>query len=759
MRRLLLFAVPALLVAAAAAALALPTLRDLDAQVVEKFNGRRWDFPSRIYTDAFEIYPGMDLAAAGFSERLRRLDYRAVDGERPLRKGEFRRSGDGLDLVLHDAAGHTSGAPLHLALAGDTVTGMRDGGSGEELYVLQLEPEVIGGLYDVAWEQRREVALATLPPLLVQAVLLTEDRRFHEHHGIDPIGIGRAALANLRAGGVVQGGSTLTQQLMKNFFLTEDRTWRRKALEAVMAVLAERRYAKDEILEAYLNEIYLGQNGAQGVFGVWEASRFYFGRAPEDLTVGEIAMLAGLIRAPNVYSPHRAPEKARARRAVVLGVLHEAGVIDDTQRAAADGEPLRAAPSRVAANAAPWFVDFLRAELQAAYPPALLTSQGLGIYTSLDLELQQAAVDAVRDGLARLERRHPRLTRDPQRPVQAALVALRPQTGGVVAMVGGRDYATSQFNRATQAHRQPGSIFKPLVFLAAFEAAQQGGAPLTASSRLEDAPFDWRYDGRAWRPDNYGGRYLGDVSARTALEQSLNAATARLAERTGLPAIVATARRAGITSPLPEVPSVVLGAAEVTPFEIAQAYAVIANQGLRAEARGADKVLDRQGQLVERHSLAVEPAVSPEAAFLVTHLMRGVLDRGTGEGARELGFTRPAAGKTGTTNDGRDAWFAGFTPELLAVVWVGFDDGEPLGLTGAEAAVPIWTAFMQRATAATTPADFHPPTGVAMVRIDPYTGGVATAQCPAALVEAFARGTEPTAPCSAHATAAPPRLD
>ncbi|HMA47484.1 MAG TPA: penicillin-binding transpeptidase domain-containing protein [Frankiaceae bacterium] len=339
--------------------------------------------------------------------------------------------------------------------------------------------------------------------------------------------------------------------------------------------------------------------------------------------------------------------------------------------------------------------------------------------------------------------------------MQAALVALRPQTGGVVAMVGGRDYATSQFNRATQARRQPGSVFKPVVFLAAYERAEHDGEPLTARTELLDAPFDWSYDGQVWRPANYGNRYMGVVPARTALEQSLNAATARLAERTGLPAILDTARRAGISSPLPAVPSVVLGAAEVTPFEVAQVYAVLANQGLRADARAVTKVVDRQGQVIERHPLTVERAVSPEAAFLVTYLMEGVLDRGTGHAARVRGFTRPAAGKTGTTNDGRDSWFAGFTPDLVAVVWVGFDDGAPLGMTGAEAALPIWTTFMKTATAASPPADFVPPTGVALVRIDPYTGGIATAHCPETIIEAFPRGREPTAPCPLHSDTAP----
>ena len=741
-----------------AAIVAYPILRALDAQVVETLNGRRWDFPSRIYGDAFLLYPGLDLAAAGFSERLQRLGYRRAEGDAALRKGDFRQRADGIDLVLHDPP--TPGeAPseraVHLAVDGPVLTTIRDLRSGEELFALSLEPEVVSGLFDTTWEARREVRLDTLPPLLPRAVIVVEDRRFYDHHGVDPIGVLRAALANVRSGSVVQGGSTLTQQLIKNFFLSEERTMHRKAVEAAMALLAERRYEKNEILDAYLNEIYLGQNGVQGVFGVWEAARFYFARAPEELTTGEIALLAGMIRAPNIYSPFRAPDRARARRDVVLGLLRNDGAINEADYRAALAEPLRSAPPAVAANAAPYFVDFLRDELAGAYAPELLTTRGLDISTSLDVGMQQQAVAAVRDGLAELERRHPALSADPGRQVQAALVALRPQTGGVVAMVGGRDYATSQFNRVTQARRQPGSVFKPLVFLAAYERAQHDGQPFTARTELLDAPFDWAYDGQVWRPANYGNHYLGAVPARTALEQSLNAATARLAEQTGLAAILDTAHQVGINSPLPAVPSVVLGAGEVTPFEIAQAYAVLANQGLRAEARAITKVVDRQGQIVERHPLTVERAVSPESAFLVTYLMKGVLDRGTGHAARQRGFTRPAAGKTGTTNDGRDAWFAGFTPELVAVVWVGFDDGAPLGLTGAEAALPIWTSFMLRATAASPPADFVPPAGVALVRIDPYTGGIATAQCPETLVEAFPRGSEPTSPCPQHRATAP----
>jgi penicillin-binding protein 1B len=731
------------------------TLRRLDAVVVEKFNGQRWKFPSRIFADAFLVYPGLDLAAAGVYDRLQRLNYRPAAGE-PLRKGDMRRTADGLDLYLRDVAypdPHPSAGLVHLDLSGDVVTAIRNATTGETLYTVELEPELVSGLYDATWQARREVALADMPPRLLQAVVATEDRRFYSHHGIDPTGVVRALFTNVRSGSVVQGGSTLTQQLIKNFFLSEERTMHRKVKEALMALLTERRYTKEEILETYLNEIYFGQNGLQGIYGIWEASEFYFARTPRELSLGDVALLAGLIRAPNALSPFRRPDLARARRDTVLRLLVDDGAITRAEYEAAVAEPLHLAATHARGNAAPNFVDFLREDLSRNYPRDVLTSEGLGIFTSLDVQLQQYAAAAVRDGLAELERRYPRLVdARGDRPLQAALLALRPQTGGIVAMVGGREYETTQFNRAVHAHRQPGSVFKPLVFLAAFDTPAHDDDPITPASPVLDQPFEWAYDGGTWRPSNYRNEYLGRVTVRTALERSLNAATARIAYRVGLDPIIDVARRAGIASPLPPYPSIVLGAAEVTPLEVAQAYAVIANRGQKAALRAATKVLDRHGQIVERHPIAIERAVSPEAAFLVAHLMEGVVDRGTGRGVRDRGFTRPAAAKTGTTNDGRDAWFAGFTPDLLAVVWVGFDDHAPLGLTGAEAALPIWTEFMQHATAAMPPTPFRPPTGVALVRIDPYTGGIATAGCPETIVEAFRQGQEPTAPCPLHSS-------
>ena len=742
------------LLTAVAAASAWRYIHHLDATVVEKFSGPRWQLPSRIYSDSFLIYPGLDLEAAGLFDRLRRLNYRE-NTHGPLRKGDFRRTASGLDILSHDfaypgQAAHTQ--PVHLELRGDILERITDLTSGVELFSFYLEPEVITGVYESNWEERRVVSLAEVPPLLVHAIITTEDQRFFAHHGIDASGVLRALLVNLRHGRIVQGGSTLTQQLMKNFFLSEERTWRRKIREAVMAIIAERRYSKHEILENYLNEIYLGQNGLQGIFGIWEASRFYFARPPHELTLAETALLAGLIRAPNSYSPYRQPERAEQRRNTVLGMLAKSGTITAGEYAAAVTEPLRITPVHGGRNAAPYFVDFLQQDLERNYPREVLTSRGLSIFTSLDIQLQELAERAVGKGLAELERRHPQLTsRAPERRVQAALIAIQPQTGTIKAMVGGRDYQSSQFNRSVHGRRQPGSVFKPFVYLAAFEAARNAAEPISPVTWLDDEPFSWVYDGRVWSPANYRDRYLGPVTVRRALELSLNSATARLAHKVGLAPIRELARRMGISAELPPYPALVLGALEASPLQVAQAYAVIANQGLRAQLRVANKVVDRRGQLIERRPLAVVRIASPEAAYILTHLLEGVLDRGTGMGVRERGFTRPAAGKTGTTNEARDAWFAGFTPELLAVVWVGFDHGEPLGLTGAEAALPIWTAFMSAATAAYPASSFRPPAGVALVRIDPYTGDVATPHCPQSIGEAFWKGQEPTTTCAVHA--------
>ncbi len=728
-------------------------LRRWDAIVSEKFRTHRWTFPSKIYADSALIYPGIDLKAAGFLDRLHDLGYQPVQGS-ITRRGDYALTADSLDVFLHDfdyPSSETAGHPIHIALAGNIVTRIDDRSTQNEVFTLETEPELLSGLYQGVWEERHLVALPDVPPLLLHAIIDVEDQHFYEHHGVDVQGIARAMWVNLRSGHTVQGGSTLTQQLMKNFFLTEERSLKRKVTEATMALIVEHRFSKDEILENYVNQIYFGQKGAQGVYGIWEASHFYFAADPQTLSVAEMAMLAALIKGPNKYSPFRDPERALRRRNYALSLMLKQGDITNEQFAAAVKEPLRVSPVLNEGKDAPYFVDFVRQELAQNYPADVLTSEGLQIYTSLDMTLQKLAEELLPAGLAELEKLHPHLHADkPTEQLQGCLITIQPQTGAIKAMMGGRDYRSTQFNRCTQALRQPGSVFKPFTYLTAFEQTRHTPQAILATTRIDDAPFEWAFENQVWTPANYKKRYLGEVTVREALEFSLNAATARLAHEVGILPIIETARRMGITSPLPPYPSVILGSAEVTPFEVAQAFSVLANSGLRAAPLSIKKVLDRGGQPIERNPVQLEQVIPADTAYLVTHLMEGVVDVGTGAGARKRGFKRPAAGKTGTTNDYRDAWFVGFTPELLTVVWVGFDHKRAINLAGGEAALPIWTEFMKRATAGLPANPFVPPPGITMVRIDPASGQLATPECPKVIEEAFYDGTEPTTPCTVH---------
>jgi len=715
------------------------------AQIVdEKFSGRRWDFPSRVYSDEFLLHPGLDLEASGVARRLERLRYREV-AEAPRVGGEFRRTEEALEIALRPGArGRTATERVRLGLAEGRVTEVLDLETGDDRGAVSLEPEELTGIYQGEYEKRRAVRVVDVAPILIRAILVTEDGRYFDHHGVDLVGIGRAFVANIRAGEVRQGGSTLTQQLMKNFFLTSERTVSRKLEEMAMALVAERRYSKMQILENYLNEIYLGQRGARGIFGVAEASDFYFGKDPRDLVPAEAALLAGLIRAPNAYSPFASPDRARERRDTVLRKLRDIGEIDERTFRHAVDSPLMVVEPRRETNYAAFFVDHVKHELAQRFSEAVLTTEGLQIYTTLDPLMQEQATAAVVSGLDRLERDHARLReRAASNRLEAALVAIAPRTGAIRALVGGRNYAESQFDRVTQAKRQPGSAFKPVVYLAGVVATDPE-RHITPATLVDDAPFTWSYEGQTWTPRNYGDRYLGEITVRTALEKSSNAAAARVAEVVGLDSIIELAQRMGVATPLPEVPSIVLGSAEVTPLEMVSTYGVLASGGIRAEPFTIRRVETRDGEEILGEVPVFTRVVSPAAAFVVTHMLEGVLDAGTARSARSLGFERPAAGKTGTTNEYRDAWFIGFTPDLLAGTWVGFDDDALLNLSGGRAALPIWTSFMRSATAASPARPFQPPPGVSLVEVDRSTGRPAEEGSPATLIqEAFLAGEEP----------------
>ena len=720
-----------------------------------KFEGKKWRFPSKIYSDSYLLYVGINLRFEDLSEKLRRLGYRESRGV-PRVRGEYRiQSAKGqLDIYLHDFSYPTEqfkGYPVRISMQGASIAKIENIATGEEVFSLELEPELITGLYDRVWEERRVVTLSEVPPLIVKAILAVEDERFYNHYGVDPTSIVRAFWVNLRSGGVVQGGSTLTQQLMKNFFLSDERKLSRKIKEAVMALIAERKYTKNEILENYLNEIYLGQRGSQGIFGIWEASQFYFSKSLSDLTVGEAALLAGLVRAPNRLSPYKNFDAATKRRNVVLGKLLDDNIITRKQYDAALRESLPRRELVKVTNDAPYYVDYLRRELAENYSNDVLTAEGYRIFTSMDLQLQRLAEKSLAEGLEKLEGAYPALRRrGEQDNLEGAIVVLRPQTGEIKAMVGGRSYQKSQFNRVFQAKRQPGSVFKPFVYLAALMSSPEGSKRFTPVTMVEDSPFKWSYDGQEWSPGNYNDNYFGTVTFRRALERSLNSATARIARDVGIKRVRDIAHRLGIQSSLPALPSLALGAVEVTPLEVAVAFSTLANNGVRTRPLAVKQVMDAERRVLEKRDVRVEKVITPQLAFIMNHLLKGVMDRGTGDGARRAGFTRPAAGKTGTTNDYKDAWFVGYTPDLLAVVWVGFDNKAKLGLSGSQAALPIWTEFMKRATAGTPVTDFIIPPGIKMVEIDPLSGQLATTNCSYVLREAFREGEEPTTTCPLH---------
>ncbi len=698
----------------------------LENEVVTRFSGRRWDIPSQIYSDSLVVYPGINLQDTGFFQRLARLNYRPKATPAQVSgRGEYcYEPNKGRMLLFLHAFGYPyhqfDGQLVDVRLNSEQqVEELRDGVTHKPIDTFELEPEPISGIYQGTWEQRRLVRLSQIPPALIDAILAAEDHRFYEHHGLDPIRIAKAAWINIHSGHVVQGGSTLTQQLMKNFFLTQKRDWHRKMKEALMAYIAERRYSKDEILENYINDIYLGQRGQEGIYGVWEASEYYFSKVPRDLTIGEMATIAGMIRSPNRYNPLRHPDAARKRRDEVLVLMFADGYISRAALAQAMAEPIAARETFTENNDAPYFVDYVKHELAERYPPEVLTGEGLRIFTTLDIHTQKLAVNAVQSNLTKLENQHPRLRRkEASDRLEAALVAIEPQSGKIRAMVGGRDYRSSQFNRVVQSHRQPGSIFKPVTYLAALDETLSGEGHFLPTTVIDDEPFTWYYGGMSWSPANYKNRYFGAVTLQFALAESLNSATSRLAHEVGLHRIREMARKLGFGE-LPPYPSIVLGGIEVTPMQVARAYAILANGGLEVPPYAVTAVVDRDGRVIEGHEIKAEQVLPAQLAYEMDYMLQQVIKHGTGHEAIKAGFNRPAAGKTGTTNDEKDAWFAGFTPDLLAVVWTGFDKKEELDLTGAQAALPIWTTFMIDAEAGRPPTDFPTPPGIGIWRAQP----------------------------------------
>src|SRR5712692_5979434 len=587
-------------------------------------------------------------------------------------------------------------------------------------------------------ERRIFVALGQMPQALKQAVIATEDARFYSHFGVDPLGIARAVYQNFRRGRIVEGGSTITQQLAKILFLTPDRSLERKLKEAVLAVELERRYSKDRILEIYLNQIYFGH----GAFGVEAASRTFFGKGVSELSPGECAVLAGLPKAPATYSPFDHPEAAKRRRATVLTRMVDTGAIRVDQAKRLGDSALSLVPPERRRTTGQYYLEYVQQYLEAQYGPDLVFKGGLHVYTTLSPTMQLKAESTLREGLRALEtRRAATAGKDapaPERP-EGALLALEPQTGYIRAMVGGYDFFKSEFNRAVQARRQPGSAFKPFVYIAALEAG------LTPASIVDDSPVQYPFgaNGKIWKPDNYDRKFRGPITYQQALEESINVATIKVQERIGVRRTVDVARRLGVESPLHENLSIALGTSDLTLLEMTSAYGTLANQGVWVKPTAIRYVLDSQRKMLEENVPQGRQALPPDLAYVVTHMMQGTIERGTGQAAKALG--RPAAAKTGTTNDYSNAWFIGFTPHLATGVWVGYDRPRSLGKdeTGARVAVPIWTAFMKEALHGSPVEDFPIPEGVVLVPVDLSMAGT----CARPVMMAFISGTEPRNNC------------
>jgi penicillin-binding protein 1A len=584
-------------------------------------------------------------------------------------------------------------------------------------------------------ERRIFVPLAQIPQSLRNAVIATEDRRFYSHWGIDPIGIARATVQNYRRGRISEGGSTITQQLTKVLFLTPDRSLERKLKEAVLALELERRYPKDRILEMYLNQVYFGH----GAYGVEAAARTYFGKSVSELNVRESALIAGLPRAPSNYSPFEHPEAAKLRRELVFRRMVEFGALKEADAKRLARSDLGVIPAERRRTTGQYFLDHVQQALEARYGADLVFKGGLHVYTTLNPAMQLQAERALREGVRALETRSAGAKAKPGERPEGALITIEPQTGYVKAMVGGYDFFRSEFNRAVQAKRQPGSAFKPFVYIAALESG------FTAASRVDDSPVIYPVgrEGQAWKPENYDRKFRGPTTLQQAIEESVNVVTVKLQERVGLNRTIQVARRLGVSSALNADLSLALGTSDMTLLELTSAYGALANQGVWVPPTTIRYVTDAQGKLLEEHVPEGREALSPELSYLMTHMLRGVVERGTGQAAKALG--RPLAAKTGTTNDYSNAWFIGFTPRLATGVWVGYDRPRSLGRdeTGSRVAVPIWVTYMAKVLGDAPKEDFPVPERIVLLPVDLDPAN----ECVRPVPMAFVRGTEPIVHC------------
>jgi penicillin-binding protein 1B len=726
-----------------------------DRIIERRFSSPVFSNSARIYALPHTVREGEKIAGKEIAAELKRAGYSDQETQSPL--GSFRLGKDGIEISPGPESYHSPESAV-IKIEDGQITSIIS--RGKELSAYELEPQLVTALFDAEARSKRQVVkYGDIPPIMVQAVLAIEDRRFFEHSGVNFLRMFGAMWTDLTRQRR-EGGSTLTMQLSRGFFLTPEKTVKRKLIEMLIAEELEQKFSKQQIFEFYANWVNLGQRGSFAISGFAEASRSYFNKDLKDITLPEAALIAGIIQGPSRLSPYRHPERALERRNLVLDAMVETHAITREQADKAKAAPLKVAPPNVEASDAPYFVDMVRDTLINKFSEKDLNEESYRIYTTLDPDLQKAAAQSVEAGMKLVDEQIKKLRTKkvkvgkkfetkvaPGPQAQVALVALDPHTGAVLALVGGRDYGWSQLNHAV-ARRPTGSIFKPFVYAAALNTALDGSTTvITPASTVTDAPSTFVYGDQIYEPRNYKEEYHGDVTLRYALAMSLNNATVKVAEETGYDKVADLAKLAGIIS-VKATPAMALGSYDATPLDMAGAYTSFANNGIRLSPILLNSVRNTKGDVIANFGTDQRQVLDPRIAYVMTNMMEGVINNGLGYTAVRLrGFTQPAAGKTGTSHDG---WFAGYTSNLLCIVWVGFDDYSDLRLSGAQTAAPIWTEFMKKASALPQYSDmreFTQPTGVVDVQLDKATNRLATPACPDDYVSAFVAGTEPHETC------------
>jgi len=715
----------------------------------ERLRGGPYSTTARIFAAPGAIAVDDRTSPSEIAALLRHAGY---NENRTNPVGSYTVQADSID-IFPGADSYFDQEPATVKFAGGKIIRIVSLADNTSRPLYELEPQLITNLYNSNREKQRVVHYEDIPPVLRNAVLSAEDKRFFQHSGFDPVGVIRSAWVDVKRGKNTQGASTISMQLARDMFLTPARNWRRKLAEIMITMQLEQKLTKQQIFEMYCNGVDLGYRGSFTIRGFGEASQAYFGKDIRSLSLPEAASLAAIVRGASYYNPYRHGDRVRDRRNVILALMRGNGFIDDREYAVAVETPLKLVSGPAESSDAPYFVDMLNDDLEKRFPGTDFHARSDKIYTSLDLDLQKAANEAVAIGMKQVDdlvHKQKRFKNAPFVEPQCALIALDPHTGEIKALVGGRNYGASQLNHML-AERPPGSIFKPFVYAAAMNTAVAGGTrTLTPASIVVDEPTTFEFDGQEYSPNNFEHQFYGPVTLRKALAKSLNVATIKVAEMVGYSSVVNLAHRAGISEDVKATPAMAIGSYDATPLEMAGAWTIFANRGVHVQPSFVSLVKQQNGKVLLDQKPQSKPVLDPRVAYLVVNMLEEVMRTGTAAGVRSRGFTAPAAGKTGTSHDG---WFAGFTSDLLCIVWVGFDDNRELDLEGAHSALPIWTEFMKRALLLRRYADakpFEAPNGVVTVTIDPESGMPANAQCPTQAPEVFIAGTEPVGTCPLH---------